>query len=447
MARPKRLRAIEGPKRGKDGIVRWRGIPFINGKQDRGPWTTSEEEAILYRDTREQEAKAGLLVGQKLTVSEAITGFTTGIANGTILNRNDKPYRPKVVKDYTRDLKRVERWLGKERVDAVRLEQVNIVKARLREQGLSDSTIRNTLAGAFQAMYTNWAMQIGLSRVNPCDGLRLPINDERRRERIATPEECALLTAALDFPDRTGFALAWGAGLRGGEAFGMDWTRIDLARGVLHVECQWDVDDRAIARPKTENAYRTIPIRRMLRLVLEDHAERYGTTGLLLRSLDGRPGRRKVARPSYEQLLADHQALRSYSAMGRKYGVTEATIRKWIAWYQRPPAEGPQAAMSYSAFSRRIKKRWATAELEPLGMHEARHTFASVLIDLMVAKRGGVNLKALTYYMGHASTQITLDRYGHLFPGNEAEVRQLLDDYDREALSAFDLDMESLTND
>jgi hypothetical protein len=31
--------------------------------------------------------------------------------------------------------------------------------------------------------------------------------------------------------------------------------------------------------------------------------------------------------------------------------------------------------------------------------------------------------------MGHASITITLDRYGHLFPGNEAEAAHLLDGY------------------
>ena len=32
----------------------------------------------------------------------------------------------------------------------------------------------------------------------------------------------------------------------------------------------------------------------------------------------------------------------------------------------------------------------------------------------------GVNPKALSTYIGHSSITITLDRYGHLMPGNEA---------------------------
>jgi integrase len=41
----------------------------------------------------------------------------------------------------------------------------------------------------------------------------------------------------------------------------------------------------------------------------------------------------------------------------------------------------------------------------------------------------GVNARALSTYMGHASVTITLDRYGHLFPGNEEEAAALLDGY------------------
>ena len=44
-------------------------------------------------------------------------------------------------------------------------------------------------------------------------------------------------------------------------------------------------------------------------------------------------------------------------------------------------------------------------------------------------RRRCVNAKALSTYMGHSSITITLDRYGHLFPGNEGEAAGLLDAY------------------
>jgi integrase len=41
----------------------------------------------------------------------------------------------------------------------------------------------------------------------------------------------------------------------------------------------------------------------------------------------------------------------------------------------------------------------------------------------------GANVRALASYMGHASVTITLDRYGHLMPGNEEQAAGLLDAY------------------
>ena len=63
----------------------------------------------------------------------------------------------------------------------------------------------------------------------------------------------------------------------------------------------------------------------------------------------------------------------------------------------------------------------------PLTLHEARHTFASLMIA------AGVNAKALSTHMGHSSVTITYDRYGHLMPGAEHEAADLLDAYLNEA--------------
>jgi integrase len=68
--------------------------------------------------------------------------------------------------------------------------------------------------------------------------------------------------------------------------------------------------------------------------------------------------------------------------------------------------------------------------LKPIGLHDARHAAASVLIA------AGVNVKALSTYMGHSSITITLDLYGHLFPGNEDEAAQLIDAYLQRSASA-----------
>jgi integrase len=76
-----------------------------------------------------------------------------------------------------------------------------------------------------------------------------------------------------------------------------------------------------------------------------------------------------------------------------------------------------------TAVHRRARLRWQRAGQEQIGLHECRHTYASLMIA------AGVNAKALSEYMGHSSITITLDRYGHLMPGNESEAAALLDAY------------------
>ncbi|MGH2868939.1 MAG: tyrosine-type recombinase/integrase, partial [Solirubrobacteraceae bacterium] len=84
-------------------------------------------------------------------------------------------------------------------------------------------------------------------------------------------------------------------------------------------------------------------------------------------------------------------------------------------------AEGTPFATS--TISLRAGKAWRQAKLDPITLHECRHTFASLMIA------AGVNPKALQTFMGHSSITVTLDRYGHLFPGSEGEAAVLLDTY------------------
>jgi len=46
-----------------------------------------------------------------------------------------------------------------------------------------------------------------------------------------------------------------------------------------------------------------------------------------------RPERRKVERPSYDRLMVEVASM-SFLAVGRKYGVSDNAVRKWIRWYE-----------------------------------------------------------------------------------------------------------------
>jgi hypothetical protein len=65
-----------------------------------------------------------------------------------------------------------------------------------------------------------------------------------------------------------------------------------------------------------------------------------------------KPEIRRVERPPYDQLLRELEET-NYSAVGRKYGVSDNAVRKWVRWYER---ERLQAA-----------KRWRVGVLRRLG--------------------------------------------------------------------------------
>lgn len=46
------------------------------------------------------------------------------------------------------------------------------------------------------------------------------------------------------------------------------------------------------------------------------------------------PEMRKVERPPYDKLLEEIEAT-SYLAVGRKYGVSDNAVRKWVRFYER----------------------------------------------------------------------------------------------------------------
>lgn len=115
------------------------------------------------------------------------------------------------------------------------------------------------------------------------------------------------------------------------------------------------------------------------------------------------------------------------SAQGRRTVPIPAALRS-ILLEHRMADEDPSGRVfgGPQAVRRAIKAaqaRWRTVDLPGLTLHECRHSYASMMIA------AGVNAKALQTFMGHANISITLDRYGHLMPGSEAQAAGMLDAY------------------
>ena len=301
------------------------------------------------------------------TVREAAEAWLDGARSGAIRTRSGDPYKPSALRGYEAALRqRVLPELGGARLAKVRRADVQDLADRMLAEGLDPSTIRNALM-PLRAIYRR-ALSRGEVGVNPTANLELPAV-RGKRDRIASPEEAATLLAALPKRDRAVWATALYAGLRRGELQALRWSDVDLASGVIRVERAWDDKAHELVAPKTEAWIRTVPIAAVLRDHLDEH---------------------KIASGRSDGLAFGADADRPFAPAG--------------LW-------------------RRARTAWRRAGLDPIGLHEARHTFASLMIA------AGVNAKALASYLGHSSVTITYDRYGHLMPGNEEEAASLLDAY------------------
>jgi integrase len=192
---------------------------------------------------------------------------------------------------------------------------------------------------------------------------------------VADPLEAQRLVAALATPrDRATWATALYAGLRAGELRALKRGRIDDG-GISARESMSDKGETS--EPKTRAGIRRVPITPVLRRHL---------SALLAEGDD------------------DPQAFAFGASSSRPFAAT--------------------------TIYRHARKAWADAGVEPITLHECRHSAISTWIA------SGVNIKVVSTYAGHASIAITLDRYGHLMPGSDAEALARIEAYTQRAGAA-----------
>lgn len=223
----------------------------------------------------------------------------------------------------------------------------------------------NTTVGALGAIYGR-AVHRDEIDVSPTLGVKVPAA-RNARERFATPQEATELLAVVPDRDRAVSATAMYAGLRRGELIALRWTDVELKARTIEVMRSWD-PEHGPGDTKNRNR-RKVPITAVLR----------------------------------EHLAAER--LRQPPGIDLCFGLNAS----------RP--------FRPDRLQERADEAWSEAKLHRVTLHDCRHTFASLAIA------AGVNAKALSSYMGHHSVAITLDRYGHLMPGNEDEAAALLDAY------------------
>jgi integrase len=240
--------------------------------------------------------------------------------------------------------------------------------AGLVSKGLSPSRAKHAYYVLFAVLEA--AIQAGALVRNPAAGVRVPRSHSREMHFLSAAEVEQLAEAIVP-PYGVLVRFAAYTGLRAGEIAALRVKRLDLLRGTVRVvESVSEVGGRLITGPTKTHAERTVSLPQFLR----DELAAY---------LASRP-------------------------------------RDRDAFVFTSPKGGP--LRHHNFYKRLFCPALVRAGLpEQIRFHDLRHTCASLLIAQ------GAHPKAIQAHLGHSSIQVTMDRYGHLFPNVLEHLADRLD--------------------
>jgi integrase len=249
-------------------------------------------------------------------------------------------------------------------------------------------------AGASQLAITlggilNAAVDDQLITRNPLKAQSVKIPRQPKRKVVPwTPAQVRAIRAGLPPRWRAVTDCGSGLGLRQGEIFGLADDAVDFLRRTVHVRMQVKrVGGKAwFALPKGGKE-RDVPMPERVSLALAAHIEaRSPVTVTLPWNEPGNP--RRHGKPVTASLL--------FTKDGAPLNHSTFNSVSWI------PARN-------------------AAGITVGGLHQLRHLYASALLA------GGVDIRALSEYLGHHDPAVTLRIYAHLMPSAEGKALRAIE--------------------
>lgn len=258
---------------------------------------------------------------------------------------------------------------GRQPINTITNSQVRAWVGELIGSGLSAATTRKALFGLRSALAA--AMADGRLGSNPAADVPLPV-EEHREQRIAEPTQVDALAEMIDARYRVVVFLGARVGLRWGEMLGLRRCDVDVLRNRVHVRqtVTQTTDGFNVGMPKTKGSKRTIPVARKVMAEIEQHMGAYVSSTEDARLLSG--------------LRGDHLHRGSFNRQ---------------VWQPAIKAAG----------------------VDPLRVHDLRHSYASWLIS------AGASVKQVQQWCGHASVTTTIDLYTHLLESDGDALTDRLD--------------------
>lgn len=232
---------------------------------------------------------------------------------------------------------------------------VNDFRDRLLAAGRSEGTTRKIL-GVLR-LILNHAMDNGQVHFNAAQGVNV-LRSSRIDHKIVGPTKDDVKTLLDNATGRLRAMLVVSAlcGLRASESRGLRWQDVDTVNGFIHIRQRADFYCE-LGDPKSSAGHRSVPAGPMVLKTLEEWKAVCPKSDL------------DLVFPAKGGTVADHNHFmrRHFKPLCAKHGI----IMRW---------------------------------------HDLRHFAVSLWIEQ------GFSIKEVMTFAGHASVQMTMERYGHLFP-------------------------------
>jgi integrase len=375
-------------RRGKSWVVYFR----VGGKQIWRSFKTREEADLYLANAQVKRASGEFRVPVKIRFADFAQEWLETYARVNVRPKTFEGYEsslrvhlvPELGELYLTEITRktidsfVADWATagprfKERLRVAReLEQERARKERRGPRavrlGHSPKTIGNALAPLREML--GHAVEWGYLSANPAERVkRPPVERKHDNMRVLDPDQIRELLEKAPAEAKGLLLCAITTGMRRGELLGLKWGDVDWHGRRIWVRRSIGPDGR-FQQPKTRGSVRMIALTPTLISALRLH-----------RMASGFKGEDDLIFPSERGTPLDGRN------MVRRY--FEPALRK--------------------------------AGLPHMRFHDLRHTFASLLIAQ------GEHPKLISEQLGHASVQITLDRYGHLMDRSYGDASERLE--------------------
>lgn len=298
------------------------------------------------------------------------------------------------------EIARIEEHFGNVPVQDLDVATINEAYTKMRKSGTSASALHKTHQKLSQVMKRAVKEEIILR--NPCDLIDDVKRPEAAERRSLSAEQAMQLALDLKECERSGRIvavwLALATGVRRGEALGLVWGNVDLARKRIRIQKQ--LDSKGVHRdPKSHKSKRN--------LTIDDGTIAFLAEWKIIQSdLFYQGGD-----------VPDDAAVCSNDTDGNF--ISPAAFDKWRrAWFVDHDLGTFEKVEVWH--DRNGVKRYRRSGYKGYNLHELRHTQATLLIG------SGADIKTVQNRLGHSSASLTMNIYAHAIEQNDRGAADII---------------------